>query len=241
MRLLFVMDLLNGVVVHAKRGERAKYMPVHLSSSVVSSSEPMHVIEAVRPSEVYIADLNRLMGTGTNIETLDAIRKNYRDIWIALDYGVKSSSELEEIARIADSIILGTETASLELIQAAASYPITVSIDMFQHRVRASDVRMKIEPLRLIEELDGYPVESIIILELDRVGTNSGIDTDFIARCVERSSHDILCGGGVRNYEDIYKLEAIGVKGALVATAVHEGAITVSGLRTGAGETNTGG
>ncbi len=237
-----MMDLLDGVVVHAKRGERAKYMPVHLSSSVVSSSEPLRVIEAVNPSEVYIADLNRLMGTGTCIESLRAIRSRYRDIRIALDYGIKSPSDMEEIACVADSIILGTETASLELIHdTAANYPITVSIDLFHRKVRASDVRMKIEPLRLIEELDGYPVESIIILELDRVGTNSGVDTDFIARCVEHSSHDILCGGGVRNYEDIYKLEAIGVKGALVATAVHEGAITVSGLRTGAGEANTGG
>ncbi len=236
------MDLLNGIVVHARRGERAKYKPVHISSSIVDSSEPMHVIETVRPAAIYIADLNRLMGTGTNIDILDRIRHRYRHVWIALDYGIRSSSELEEIKGIADSIVLGTETASLDIIRdAATNHPIIVSIDLFNRKVQARDERLRIAPLKLIEELNAYPIDGIIILELNRVGTNSGIDTDFLAQCVERSCHDILCGGGVRNNDDLSRLEDIGVKGALVATAVHEGTITVSGVSTGAGEANTGG
>jgi len=69
------------------------------------------------------------------------------------------------------------------------------------------------------------------VLELDRVGTKSGIDFDFLARAVEASEHDVLCGGGVRNCEDVRKMTEIGVKGALVATAVHDETIPLSFLR----------
>jgi phosphoribosylformimino-5-aminoimidazole carboxamide ribotide isomerase len=74
-------------------------------------------------------------------------------------------------------------------------------------------------------------VRDVIALELDKVGTKSGIDFDFLARAVDVSGHDILCGGGVRSYEDVYEMQEIGVKGALVATAVHDGAIPLSLLR----------
>jgi phosphoribosylformimino-5-aminoimidazole carboxamide ribotide isomerase len=68
-------------------------------------------------------------------------------------------------------------------------------------------------------------IRDVIVLELDKVGTKSGIDFDFLSHAVEVSNHNILCGGGVRNCEDVYELEKAGVKGALVATAVHDGSI----------------
>ena len=239
MKLIFVMDLLNGMVVHAdaKRGARAKYQPIHLYSSIVSTSEPMQVIEEIRPAAVYIADLNRLMGTGSNREILDELRHKYRAMWMALDYGIKSIEDVGDIIEMADSIILGTETASLDLIrEVSAKYSavhapsITVSIDLFNKEVQTTDRRMRMDPLSLIMELNSYPIHDIIILELDRVGTGVGVDFDFLARAVESSEHDILCGGGVRSCEDLYKMEDMGIKGALVATAIHNGAIPVSYL-----------
>jgi len=71
----------------------------------------------------------------------------------------------------------------------------------------------------------------VIVLELDKVGTKSGIDLEFLACAVADSEHDIICGGGVRSCEDVDKLAEIGVKGALVATAIHDRSIPVSSLR----------
>ncbi len=236
-RLIFVLDLLDGVVVHAKRGEREKYEPIHLFSSVVSSSDPVQVMEEIKPEEVYIADLNRLMGAGSNKEVIKEIRNKNRKTRIAVDYGIKRRDDLKEAAEaeIADGIILGTETASMELIAEASKSDIPkniiVSIDLFNKEVLTSDKKMKIDSLLLIKELNEYPIQDVIVLELNRVGTKSGIDFDFLARAVEFSEHGILCGGGVRSCEDVYKMEEIGVKGALVATAVHDGAIPVPLLR----------
>jgi len=236
-RLIFVMDLLDGVVVHAKKGEREKYQPIHLFSSIINTSDPVQVIEEIKPVEVYIADLNRVMNTGSNKDIIKEIRNKNRKTRIMIEYGIRGLYDLKEAAEaeIADSIILGTETASMDLIAGASksdiSSDIIVSIDLFKKKVRTNDKKMKIDPLLLIKKLNEYPIRDVILLELDRVGTKRGIDFDFLARAVEFSKHDILCGGGVRGYEDISKMEERGVKGALVATAVHDGAIPVSLLR----------
>ena len=230
-RLIFVMDLLDGVVVHAKRGEREKYVPIHRFSSIVTSSDPARVLETIKPKEVYIADLNRLMSTGNNRPILKDLRTRNLDLRIMLDYGVKGMEDLKEAvdAEMADKFVLGTETISFELLEEASKSDIIndicISLDLFNNEVLTSDTRMKIDPLQLIKELNKFPVRDVIVLELNRVGTKSGIDFEFLARAVELSEHDILCGGGVRNCEDVHKMAAIGVKGALVATAVHDGGI----------------
>jgi phosphoribosylformimino-5-aminoimidazole carboxamide ribotide isomerase len=232
-RLIFVMDLLDGVVVHAKRGEREKYEPIHRFSSIVSSSDPVHVIETIKPREVYIADLNRLMNTGNNRPILKDLRARNSNLRIMLDYGVKGMEDLNEVveAELADNFVLGTETISFNLLEEALkSNSIndeSISVDLYNNEVLTSDEKMKIDPLRLIKELNKFPVRDVIVLELNRVGTKSGIDFDLLARAVELSEQDILCGGGVRNCDDIYKMVDIGVKGALVATAVHDGSISV--------------
>ncbi len=230
-RLIFVMDLLDGVVVHAKRGEREKYVPIHRFSSIVTSSDPARVLETIKPKEVYIADLNRLMSTGNNRPILKDLRTRNLDLRIMLDYGVKGMEDLKEAvdAEMADKFVLGTETISFELLEEASKSDIItdicISLDLFNNEVLTSDTRMKIDPLQLIKELNKFPVRDVIVLELNRVGTKSGIDFEFLASAVELSEHDVLCGGGVRNCEDVHKMAEIGVKGALVATAVHEGDI----------------
>jgi phosphoribosylformimino-5-aminoimidazole carboxamide ribotide isomerase len=234
-RLIFVMDLLDGMVVHAKRGTRDQYKPINLFSSIVSSSDPVHIIEELKPEEVYIADLNRLMNTGDNREIVKELKTRNRVLRIMLDYGVKGLEDLKEAveAEIADNLVLGTETASMDLIEAASKNDmrVSVSVDLINKEVLTRDKRLSIAPLLLIKALNEYPIRDVIVLELDRVGTKSGIDFDFLSLAVAVSEHNILSGGGVRGYEDIAKMERIGVKGALVATALHDGSIPASAIR----------
>jgi len=237
-RRIFVMDLLDGVVVHAKRGERDQYKPINLFSSIVSSSDPVHVIDEIKPEEVYIADLNRLMNSGDNRAILKELRTRNMELRIMLDYGVKGMDDLREVvdAELADTFVLGTETTSMDLIEEASKSDmlndkrVSVSVDLFNKEELTSDRRLKIDPLLLIKALNEYPIQDVIVLDLDRVGTKSGIDFDFLARAVAVSEHNILCGGGVRSYEDISMMEQIGIKGALVSTALHDGSIPVSVL-----------
>lgn len=225
-RIIFVLDILNGNAVHAVRGERAKYRPVK-GSVVCKSSAPVDIISEVSPTEVYIADLDYLQHIGDNFALIGRISEMTKTM---VDIGPENMDDVEKCSGIADTVIIGTETASFDLIAAAANrFPgrINVSIDMKNGKVLTKDRELEMKPRELIKKLNDYDIKDIIILELSKVGTSAGIDVDFLQEVAGLSNHNILAGGGIRDMNDIYALEKIGVSGALVATAVHNGKIPV--------------
>jgi Uncharacterized protein related to proFAR isomerase (HisA) len=65
-KLIFVMDVSNGLVVHGVRGERNNYKPISEESKIVENSDPLEIMRVVKAKEVYIADLDRISGGGDN-------------------------------------------------------------------------------------------------------------------------------------------------------------------------------
>ena len=231
-RIIFVLDLLDGKAVHAIKGERSKYRPVQ-DSMACDSAEPLDIVSTVEPLEVYIADLDRLQGRGNNFGLIRQVSKKTATM---VDIGVENMDDVEKAVGISGTVVVGTETASLDLIKTAAQKfgnRINVSVDIKNGKVLTKDAGLMLEPEELVRMLNDYDIGDIIILDLDRVGTGMGIDTDFLRRIVGISRHSILLGGGVKDMDDIYALEEIGVRGALVATAVHNGNIPVEAVRKG--------
>jgi len=151
-----------------------------------------------------------------------------------VDIGAQNMKDVEKCATIADTVILGTETASLDLIEKSSiRFPgrINVSIDMKNGKVLARDRNMEIGPVDLVKRFNDHDIRDIIILDLGRVGTGAGIDLDFLKDIAGASSRDVLVGGGIKDMDDIKALERIGISGALVATAVHSGNIPADQIR----------
>jgi uncharacterized protein related to proFAR isomerase len=70
------------------------------------------------------------------------------------------------------------------------------------------------------------------VLDLARVGSGEGPDVASIAELRARVPNvELLAGGGVRDAADLRALEEAGAAGALVATALHSGAISADDLR----------
>ncbi len=220
-RIIFVLDILKGNTVHAVRGERARYQPIK-GSIICDSSYPLDIISVLSPKEVYVADLDSLQHLGNNFELIKKISSKTRTM---VDTGAEKMSDIEQNFDIADTVVLGTETASLELIESAASDRINVSIDIKNGTVFTKDRQMEVEPEGLVKILNEYDIGDIIVLELSKVGTEGGIDTDFLQDIAGLSAHNVLVGGGIRDLNDIEALEKIGISGALVATAAHNGKI----------------
>lgn len=229
MRCIFVVDIFNGTVVHAVRGERERYEPIDRYSNVVSTSDPVEVVRAVRPKDVYIADLNQIMGIGENLGAIAAISCLARTM---ADIGVSSLSDMDYLPERVTPV-LGTETASLELIEdAALQREIVVSVDMKNRMVLSRDSELAaLSPLGVLRRLSGFPLAGVILLELDRVGTSLGLDREFLEKASSVSDHPLILGGGVKGLEDLEALEKMGFRGALVATAVHNGRIPLEMLR----------
>ena len=67
-------------------------------------------------------------------------------------------------------------------------------------------------------------VGAVVVIDLARVGTGTGIDFELIARVRGATPGlTLLAGGGVRALEDLVRLADSGCDGALVATALHDG------------------
>ncbi len=227
-RCVFVLDLFNGSAVHAVRGEREKYQPIAMSSRVVNASDPLSILNELKPKEVYVADLDRITGNGENLDLIGEMAKKAQTM---ADVGISSFGDLDLLPPPVRPV-LGTETGSLSLIKRAASKrTVTVSVDLFGGEVLTCDPCLKVPPLDLIRELNALPVKEIILLALDRVGTSAGLDERFLAEAADLSDHPVLLGGGVKGGSDLARLEELGLAGALVATAIHDDSIPLEKIR----------
>lgn len=231
-----MMDIFNRSVVLAKGGDREKYRPVSDSSTVCSSSDPVDIVELLRPREVYIADLNVLQGKGPRETNAGVIREVSLKADTMLDFGISSPQDVDKALSIAGTAVIGTETGTLSAIKDAAyrnSGRISVSIDIKHGKVLKNDPELSESPFEIVKLLNELPLKDLIFLDLDRVGTASGFDPEFLQKLVECSRHSVLLAGGVKDMEDLFTLDQLGIKGALVATAVHSGLVPPAVLSLG--------
>ncbi|MEO2092390.1 MAG: HisA/HisF-related TIM barrel protein, partial [Gemmataceae bacterium] len=101
-----------------------------------------------------------------------------------------------------------------------------VSIDLRNGELlsASSDIT---SPLVLADRMyaDGY--RTFLLLDLARVGMNAGPGTEPLCGELRRRYPEVelLVGGGVRNRDDIRRLEDAGADGVMVASALHDGTL----------------
>jgi phosphoribosylformimino-5-aminoimidazole carboxamide ribotide isomerase len=84
------------------------------------------------------------------------------------------------------------------------------------------------EPIAAAPLARALNVRELLVIDLARVGSGSGPPLDAVAGLAAAlPGVAIYAGGGVRDDADLRALESAGAAGALVATALHEGAITL--------------
>ncbi len=228
LRCILACDLKGGVVVRGVRGEREKYRPIREYSQLVTTSEPLEMIRAMRPKETYIADLDRITGRGDHLAAIAGISKLSRTM---VDAGISRAEDAATIRAVSGGIILGTETAGLPLIEALQGNDAIVSIDMRHGQMMAADPALRESPLATVRRLNGLELDGIILLDVARVGSGEGIDLALMREAVSVSRHPVIVGGGVRDVRDLEQIEQAGAAGAIVASAVHSLAIPLDYLR----------
>jgi len=220
MLIIPVIDLLDGQVVHAKRGERTSYQP--LESRLCHESSPVTVVEAflrISPFDlIYIADLNAIQSRGNNRALIQTIRHEFPHLGIWLDNGISSLGKSRLSIAKQDSIVIGSEThvSSMHLKDLKAStHDFILSLDFHLGDFLG-------EP-DVLADRDCWP-EKIILMNLDRVGTNQGYDQGLLEDLLtDINNRQIFVAGGIHREEQLFHLEKLGIKGVLVATALHSG------------------
>ena len=238
MRIIPVMDILNGVVVHAVKGKRSRYLP--LQSSLCYSAEPVIVASEFRKcgfSELYIADLDAIQGTGSNFRDIHRIAKESR-LKLMVDSGVSNLNDIEELlcSGVA-KVVIGTETLSRtdfirQAVKRFGEEKIVVSIDLKAGAVISQSLQLSaMSTEELAQRLEDSGVSELIVLDLTRVGSGEGVDFPLLKKLLSLLKLAVLVGGGVRNVSDLVALRNLGIHGVLVATALHNKSVSLDELQ----------
>jgi len=228
MEIIFAMDIRGGVVVKGYKGDRERYEPIERHSKICKTSDPLDVIDIIKPRRTYIADLDRILGTGNNsliIKRLGTLTSTLIDI------GIRRLDDVREAERISDTAIIGTETGSLDVIRAAQSMRVAVSLDVKDGSVMSPDPALSGNPLQVVERMNLYKIRELLVLNINLVGTKQGVDFDFIERVIDVSGHPIVVTGGIKNTEELDKLEDLGAAGVVLSTAIHEEIVPIDLVR----------
>jgi phosphoribosylformimino-5-aminoimidazole carboxamide ribotide isomerase len=231
MRVVPVIDLVGGTAVHAVRGERERYRPVR---GILAGDDPPALARAFRSElgldELYVADLGAIGGDDEHSKGIGALAREAR---VMVDAGVSEPARARALLDLgAHRVVVGTETLSGPdaLDRLLAELPdgaVILSVDLRDGRLLSPDATLAGTPaLDAVARLHRAGLREAIVLDLARVGSGAGPDVASIAEIhAAFPDLELLAGGGVRDAEDLHALDAAGAAGALVATALHAGAI----------------
>jgi phosphoribosylformimino-5-aminoimidazole carboxamide ribotide isomerase len=196
-----------------------------------------HYLERFNLGGLYVADLDAIERRASHDSVIRSIAAIGAPLW--LDAGIVSMDDARRALDCgATRLIVGLETLpSFEALHTVVTHAghrhVVFSLDLRDGRPIASapDLAQQ-QPETLIARAADAGVDTVIVLDLARVGSGSGLDLKLLARLKSAaSSVRLFAGGGVRGPGDLAYLSEAGCDGALVASAVLDGQLApVPGL-----------
>jgi len=230
MNLIPVIDLMQGQVVRAVRGNRHAYRPI--DSPLCRSSDPVTVAkilcEHCATQQLYVADLDALLGQPRQAAVLRALLRAMPGMALWLDAGFANASAAEasrlELAEVGVRMVpvFGSESlASREDLE------------------RCFDSGNEDRGILSLDRRDGQHLDvagcwnapdlwprRVIVMTLERVGAGAGPDLETLADVRRQSPATFVIGaGGIRNQRDLEAASDAGAAAWLVASALHDGGL----------------
>jgi phosphoribosylformimino-5-aminoimidazole carboxamide ribotide isomerase len=223
-----VIDLKNGVVVHARQGRRDAYQPIATPLSL--SSRPEDVVGGLlrlHPfRRIYVADLDAIERRGSHAAVLAILAARHPELEFWVDDGTADAALARAWhASHAGALVIGSESQTdASILDVAREDPrMILSLDFRGDAFQG--------PPEILEHPETWPAR-VIVMTLARVGAAAGPDLGRVAGTVKRAGNrQVYAAGGVRNGDDLRALADAGAAGVLVATALHAGTVTRQDLK----------
>jgi HisA/HisF family protein len=230
MILIPVIDIMQGQVVRALRGDRRNYQPI--VSALCASSDPVTVARVLcrhcDARHLYVADLDALQGRPAQAELLRTIAQALPGVELWIDAGFADAAAAAALcaqlgaAQERVVAVFGSESmrsrAALEQCfgaQGQAGTQAVLSLD------RRDGTRLDAAGCWDLPAL--WP-RRVIVMTLERVGADAGPDLATLREVQQRSPATALIGaGGIRDQADLDQARAAGAWAWLVASALHDG------------------
>ena len=131
--------------------------------------------------------------------------------------GLESIKSIKQLAEIVQLVGADRTVFSLDLKH---GQPLTQSTDF-----------STMTPQTIVHHIIQMGIQRLIVLEIASVGSNEGPQSAELCTAIHQEYPDIelIAGGGIRNKNDLNILENSGCVAALVATALHQGSLNITG------------
>lgn len=203
-------------------------------SELTKSRQPLDIVKAfmaVYPFKtLYVADLNAIQSienTGRHHqEILKDIKHHFPHLTIWVDAGINAVEKANQWVSLGAQVVLGSESfqtiEQYSLISKHLNNAFTLSLDFLAKGYAGPDT--------LLRQSQFWPKE-VIMMTLAKVGENSGVDINTIKRIMQNNQQlHFYAAGGVRHFDDLSQLSALNVKGALIASALHNKRVSTRDL-----------
>ena len=226
MNIIPVIDYMRGQVVLAEKGNRASYQPVY--SELCKHSDIHSVLRNLMSladfNTVYVADLDSIENQQLNYSLWQEIFDAYANIQFWCDFGRPVSSWNDTMANVLNARpIVGTEAFNniqnlTDTLNNLKKFRPLLSLDFKNSKLLGPD--------KLLSTFTRWP-KDVIILSLNRVGSASGPDIELIQALLKHFTDcNVYVGGGIKNADDLKKLQSSGISGTLLAKSLHTKSIS---------------
>ncbi|MBE6703448.1 MAG: 1-(5-phosphoribosyl)-5-[(5-phosphoribosylamino)methylideneamino]imidazole-4-carboxamide isomerase [Ruminococcaceae bacterium] len=227
MILFPAIDLYEGKAVRLYKGDYAQM--------TVYSENPVAVAEdfaRAGATHIHVVDLEGAKsGETPNIDTVSALAK-IPGLFLEVGGGIRSMEVVDRyLAAGVSRVILGTAAVKDESFLKAAlakhGDKIAVGVDIKDGMVAIKGwiEKSEYDAMDFCAKMEALGVKTIICTDISKDGAMKGANHELYRAMAKRFGVQIIASGGVSSIEDVQKLAALNLYGAIIGKAYYTGAI----------------
>ena len=230
MKIFPAIDLFEGKAVRLYKGDYDKM--------TVYSENPVEIaldFKRCGAKNMHVVDLEGAKnGKTPNIETIKALIRA-TDMFVEVGGGIRS---IDTVKAYVDAgvgrVILGTAAVTDRefLLEAIKLYGdrIAVGVDIKDGYVaiKGWTEKSELEAIDFCREMQILGVKTIICTDISKDGAMQGTNHELYKELSQKFDINVIASGGVSSIDDIVKLRALNVYGAIIGKAYYTGAIDLT-------------
>lgn len=227
MTIFPAIDLFDGKAVRLFKGD--------YNQMTVYNENPLEVardFKACGATHIHTVDLEGAKdGTTPNLDTVCKIKRE-TGLFIEIGGGIRSIEVIDRyISAGIDRVILGTAAVSNpEFVKCAVEKygeKIAVGIDIKDGfvAIKGWTETSAIDAFDFCEQMQNIGVKTVICTDISKDGAMQGTNHELYKALSEKFSINIIASGGVSSIEDVKRLTAQRLYGAIIGKAYYTGAI----------------
>ncbi|MCH4890755.1 hypothetical protein EZV73_24465 [Acidaminobacter sp. JC074] len=223
MKIIAGLDIKNQSCAHLASGVN--------SLPAIHDASPSEICRRIEESSidtVQITDLDGVFSGQTNMFDLLKDMRQATKKPIYFGGGIRTFETGKKVIELGiDYLVLGTSAVKDQelLIQLIDAYPesIVVAADIYKDNVYIEgwEENSFISLDEFLKTLSLVHINKIIITDISRDGTKSGVDMSFVEKLSKYPNEKIILSGGIRK-EDLEIIKEVSVYGVVMGTALYE-------------------